>query len=84
MVRQNKVVIVEASPLISAGVEKLLEETEYEVAAVFTDLRKAMERLSVIKPNVLILNPLQLEFTRRLSLHDALPICSRSRSAVLA
>ena len=70
MVRQNKIVIVEASPLVSAGLEKLLEETEYEVSAVFTDLRKAMERLSVLKPHVLIMDPLQLEFSRRLALRS--------------
>ena len=45
MARQNKVVIVEHSPMVSAGLEKLLDESGFEVAALFTDLGKAMDRL---------------------------------------
>ena len=70
MARQNKVVIVEHSPMVSAGLEKLLDESGFEVAALFTDLGKAMDRLDVIRPNILMLDPLQLEFSKRMMLRS--------------
>ena len=70
MAKQNKVVIVEHSPMVSAGLEKLLDEASFEVAALFTDLGEAMKRLDVIKPSILILDPLQLEFSKRMMLRS--------------
>ena len=70
MARQNKVVVVEHSPMVSVGLEKLLDEAGYMVAAVFPDLGKAMERMAALNPGIIVLNPLQLDFSKRLMLRS--------------
>lgn len=70
MAKQNKVLIVEHSPIVAEGLERMLEDADFDVVAVCTELNKAMERLPLLKPNAIVLNPMQLDFSKRLMLRS--------------
>ena len=68
MARQNKVLIVEHSPVVAEGLKSLFEETEYRVIATLPTLESALERLSALNPDIVVLNPMLIDFSQRLKL----------------
>ena len=69
MVRQNRVVIVEHSPMLTAGLERMFSDsTMFEVVGCYSDLASAMEALPLRRPHVLLLNPSQMDYSKRLML----------------
>ena len=68
MARQNKVLIVEHSPVVTEGLKSLFEETEYRVISTLPTLESALERLPALNPDILVLNPMLLDFSQRLKL----------------
>ena len=68
MTRQNKVLIVEHSPVVAEGLKSLFEETEYRVISTLPTLESALERLPALNPDILVLNPMLIDFSQRLKL----------------
>lgn len=68
MAKQNRVLIVEHSPVVTEGLKSLFEETEYHVIATVPTLESALERLSALNPDIVVLNPMLIDFSQRLKL----------------
>ncbi|MBO7624415.1 MAG: response regulator transcription factor [Bacteroidales bacterium] len=76
--------VVEHSPVIAAGLRELFSEsTAFEVTALCADWTTALEQLPLRKPHVLLLNPLQLDFSKRLMLRRQLQDYPRLLTAAL-
>lgn len=84
MVKVRKIMVVEHSPVIAAGLRELFSEsTAFEVTALCADWTTALEQLPLRKPHVLLLNPLQLDFSKRLMLRRQLQDYPRLLTAAL-
>ncbi len=68
MTRQNKVLIVEHSPIVAEGLKNMFENSDYRVIAILPTLESALERMPALKPDILVLNPILLDFSQRLKL----------------
>lgn len=64
---KRKVFIIDPSYIVVAGLQSIItESTKLAVCETSTDIYKAMERLIVVKPDIVILNPLFLDLNRKL------------------
>ena len=69
MAKTNKVIIVESSPVVAAGMAALLSESgSCTVVDVCPDMEVAMEKVIARPPRILILDPNVLDFSQRLML----------------
>ncbi len=67
----HKVIIIEPSDIISCGLKKLLETgKEFEVIATFSDGCHYSEKISSLRPDIIILNPLVIDFRQRLCIEN--------------
>ena len=64
---KKKVFIIDPSYIVVAGLQSIItESTKLAVCETSTDIYKAMERLIVVKPDIVIVNPLFLDLNRKL------------------
>ena len=64
--KKAKILLVEKSPIVAQGLTTLLNEgTRFEVAAVADSLDRIAERLIVVKPDLIILNPQLVDYSKR-------------------
>ena len=73
----NKIAIAEPSTILRTGLEKLLEELpEAEVVFSTDNLGALYSRITAIRPNILIVNPVLFEYAKRATIRaefDTLP-----------
>ncbi len=71
MTRNLTICLVEPSAIISTGIKNILENvsSKYEIIDII-DYRKLTERLNVIKPQILIINPSIVNFSAIEELRD--------------
>lgn len=64
---KKKVFIIDPSYIVVAGLQSIItESTKLAVCETSTDIYKAMERLIVVKPDIVLVNPLFLDLNRKL------------------
>lgn len=64
--KKAKILLVEKSPIVAQGLTTLLNEgTSFEVAAVADSLDRIAERLIVVKPDLIVLNPQLVDYSKR-------------------
>lgn len=77
---KRKVFIIDPSCVVLMGLQSILSDSlNLFVCETSTDIYKAMERLVVVKPDIVLVNPLFLDLNRRLytkSLYDGAVYCS--------
>lgn len=77
---KRKVFIIDPSCIVLMGLQSILSDSsKLFVCETSTDIYKAMERLVVVKPDIVLVNPLFLDLNRRLytkSLYDGAVYCS--------
>lgn len=66
MSKKQKIVIVEPSPILSTGISYLLSNNlQYDVIAIIDTFEKLQERIRITNPDILIINPLVIDFSKR-------------------
>ena len=64
--KKAKILLVEKSPIVTQGLTTLLNEsTGFEVVAVADSLDRIAERLIVVKPDLIVLNPQLVDYSKR-------------------
>ena len=64
--KKAKILLVEKSPIVAQGLTALLNEgADFEVAAVADTLDRIAERLIVVKPDIVVLNPQLVDYSKR-------------------
>ena len=64
--KHYRVVLIEPSAIISAGIQELLKPyKEFEIIAVLADCSHYTERIRNLNPNLIILNPMIIDFKYR-------------------
>ena len=64
--KKAKILLVEKSPIVAQGLTAILNEgTSFEVAAVADSLDRIAERLIVVKPDIVVLNPQLVDYSKR-------------------
>jgi DNA-binding NarL/FixJ family response regulator len=73
MSKSYKIMVVESSPLLAAGLKYMLSEHfSYDVVAVLESTEKLHDKLISIKPDIVIINPLLIDYTKRFMLKSML------------
>lgn len=63
----HKIALIDPSPIVLNGLSAMLHELpDCEVVLKATDLLSVASRISVLKPEVLLINPLVVDFSRRM------------------
>ena len=64
--KKYRVLLIESSPIISAGFANILQSsTDFEVVATAEEMTRIAERIIVCKPDVIVLNPQLIDFSKR-------------------
>lgn len=73
--RTYRIVLLEPSEIIAAGLQKILAGTEFRiVSSDSSDIRMTMERLAVLDPDIVMVNPsLVSDAARRATLRTTFP-----------
>lgn len=72
--KKYKLVIVEPSPIITAGLKTLLDaQPEYEIIHCFTDFSHYQERATALHFDLLLINPTLIDYQKRLNIRALLP-----------
>lgn len=65
---KKRILLVEKSPIVANGFAKILQSSyDFEVAATIDSLDRIAERIVVAKPDLVVLNPVLVDFSKRLS-----------------
>ena len=84
MSKQIRVIIIESSPIIAAGLKTLLTSSPlFSIVTTFTDIKSSAGRLTALAPDVLLLNPNQLSLTKRQYLHEVLDVSQQTAIVAL-
>ena len=69
MSKSYKIIVVESSPLLVAGLKHMLfGHLSYDVVAVLESTEKLHDKLISLKPDIIIINPLLIDYTKRFML----------------
>lgn len=72
--KRYKIVIVEPSGIICAGIKSLLAPyPEFEINHTFADLNHFLERISITPADIVLLNPSLPDYPKRMNLKSVLP-----------
>ncbi|MGL4992736.1 MAG: response regulator transcription factor [Bacteroidales bacterium] len=72
---KQRIVIVENSEIIAAGIIKILEASnDFTVVAHLTDIHQFEHRQSSLRPNIVIINNMLVDYTRRHSILESLKV----------
>lgn len=73
MSKSYKILVVESSPLLAAGLKHMLSEhLSYDVVMVLESTEKLQDKLISLKPDIIIINPLLIDYTKRFMLKSML------------
>ena len=76
--KNRKILLIEKSPIVVQGLTELLNGIpDYEVAAVAEGLERIAERLIVVKPDLIVLNPQLVDYSKRGSFRALFQECSQ-------
>ncbi|MCR4965976.1 MAG: response regulator transcription factor [Bacteroidales bacterium] len=66
-----KIVVADPSPIVLIGLSYMIKELDdFEVVLKSTDMHTVMTRIHLTNPDVLIINPMMLDYSKRMMLHD--------------
>lgn len=69
-----RLMLIEPSAIISRGIRALLSEhPEFENLNVYADLTHALEQLPRINPDLILINPMVIDYPKRLSVRNLTP-----------
>ncbi|MDR1180502.1 MAG: response regulator transcription factor [Bacteroidales bacterium] len=69
--RYYKIIIVEPSPIIAAGLKHLLHESnEFVIAGHMDNIAYLKNRIAALRPDLLIVNPVVIDFDKRFALRS--------------
>lgn len=72
MANDNKIyriALIEPSPIVRAGIQALLEPNRtLKIAGWISDMNHLTEHLAMMQPDIVLINPVVIEFHRRLSI----------------
>ncbi|WP_294596336.1 response regulator transcription factor [uncultured Rikenella sp.] len=71
MNKKIRLAIIEPSAVIAAGLQTLLTETssEFELCALFDEPGPLLERAPILRPDLILIDPVVIDFRRRAALH---------------
>lgn len=73
MSKNYKILIIESSPLLVAGLKHMLSEhLSYDVVTVLESTDKLQDKLISVKPDIVIINPLLIDYAKRFMLKSML------------
>ena len=73
MSKSYKIIVVESSPLLVAGLKHMLSgHLSYDVVAVLESTEKLHDKLISLKPDIIIINPLLIDYAKRFMLKSML------------
>lgn len=68
---EYKIVVADPSPIILQGMVAMLSHLqEYKVVMQTTDLRTIAGRIHLLNPDILIVNPMMIDYSQRFMLYD--------------
>lgn len=71
---KRRVLIVEPSQIVAAGLSRILEESEqFHVVGIVGEMESCGERIKVRQPEVVIIDPVVLDYGRRIDLYERCP-----------
>lgn len=71
MSRNYKIVVADPSPITLIGLSYMINELQdFEVVLKSTDMHTVMTRIHLTNPDILIINPLMIDYSKRMMLHD--------------
>ena len=72
--KKRRIVLLEPSPLIVAGMKALLAgHPAWEVAGSFAETGHCQERMPVLHPDVLVVDPVAVDYSRRFHVRSLFP-----------
>ena len=72
--KKRRIVLLEPSPLIVAGMKALLAgHPAWEVAGSFAETVHCQERMLVLHPDVLVVDPVAVDYSRRFHVRSLFP-----------
>lgn len=78
--KKYKVIVVESSPIVTAGLKALFEfHPEFEIIQCYPDISRYQERSASLHPDLLLINPALMDYSKRMNvksllLHQEIPI----------
>ena len=77
--KKAKILLVEKSPIVAQGFTEMVNGIQgYEVAAVCESLDRIAERLIVVKPDLIVLNPQLVDYSKRHSFRALFQECPQA------
>ena len=71
MSNHYKIVVADPSPITLIGLAYMINELQdFEVVLKSTDMHTVMTRIHLANPDILIINPLMIDFSKRMMLRD--------------
>lgn len=68
MMKMHKIAMLDSSPIVIGGLSSMLKDLpEYELVLSSTDPHTMLSRIHMMNPEVLIVNPLILDYNKRMS-----------------
>lgn len=72
---KQRIVIVENSEIIAAGITKMLEaSSEFTVVAHLTDINQLEQRHSTLRPNIVLINNMLIDYSRRHTILESIKV----------
>lgn len=66
--KKYRILVIESSPIISAGFANILQScADFEVVDVAEEMARIAERIIVCKPDLIVLDPQQIDFSKRMT-----------------
>lgn len=64
--KKYRIVVLEPSPVVTAGIKALLSpQPELEIVHCFADVLHYQERAAALRPDILLINPCLIDFSKR-------------------
>lgn len=64
---KKRILLIEKSPIIAEGFAKILQNSDFDVTATADSLERISERIIVTQPDLVVLNPSLIDFSKRFS-----------------
>ncbi|MDD4819659.1 MAG: LuxR C-terminal-related transcriptional regulator [Flavobacteriales bacterium] len=83
--KSYKIIVIEPSKIITEGLKTLIgEHSEYKITHCVNDFYQCVERLSAIKPDIIIANPTALDFRHRVNVRSLSPTLKHTTLVALS
>ena len=63
--KKTRILLVEKSTIIAQGLTNILNDTDFEIVAILDSLDRIVEKMIVIKPDLIILNPQLVDHSKQ-------------------